>query len=86
MGGGYVLAVVLGVLASALLLGAGVAILLRRWHAARFALFASLAFVVAARLLVPWMCIFAQLVGFGLPAALLIALFWPRNRSTVRAA
>jgi len=86
MGGGYVLAVVLGVLASALLLGAGVAILLRSPRAARLALFASLTLVVAARLLFPWMSILSQLVGFGLPVALLIALYWPRNPSTVRAA
>ena len=89
MGGGYVLAVVLGVLASALLLGAGVAILLgERWgrQPVRLALFASLAMAVAARLLFPWMSIFSQLVGFGLPVALLIALYWPRNPSTVPAA
>jgi len=86
MGGGYVLAVVLGAFASALLLGAGVAILLRNRQAARLALFASLALVVAARLLFPWMSIFSQLVGFGLPVALLIALYWPRNPSTVPAA
>src|SRR2546427_2674892 len=65
--GTYVLAVVLGVFANVLLLGAGVAILLRRPHAARLALFASLVSVVAARLLFPWMSYFSQLVGFGLP-------------------
>jgi len=86
MGGSYVLAVVLGVCASALLLGAGVAILLRSRQAARLALTASLVLVVAARLLFPWMSIFSQLVGFGLPVALLIALYWPRKPSTVRAA
>ena len=89
MGGGYVLAVILGVFASVLLLGAGVAILLgERWgrQPVRLALFASLAMAVAARLLFPWMSIFSQLVGFGMPVALLIALYWPRNPSTVRAA
>jgi hypothetical protein len=86
MGGSYVLAVVLGVCASALLLGAGVAILLRSRQAARLALLASLALVVAARLLFPWMSIFSQLVGFGLPVGLLIALYWPHKPSTVRAA
>ena len=80
--GTYVLAVALGVFASALLLGAGIAILLRRQQAARLALFASLAMAVAARLLFPWMSIFSQLVGFGLPVALLIALYWPRKPST----
>jgi len=82
--GRYALAVVLGIFASALILGAGVAILLRtRWsrQAARLALLASLVMTVAARLLFPWMSIFSQLVGFGLPVALLIALYWPRKPS-----
>ena len=79
--GAYVLAVVLGVFASALLLGAGIAILLRRQQAARLALFASLVSVMAARLLFPWMSIFSQLVGFGLPVALLITLYWPPKSS-----
>ena len=89
MGGSYVLAVILGVLASVLLLGAGVAILLgTRWGRprVRLALFASLAMAVAARLLFPWMSIFSQLVGFGLPVALLIALYWPSKTSTFKAA
>jgi len=89
MDGRYVLAVVLGVFASVLLLGAGVAILLgARWgrQPARLALFASLVSAVAARLLFPWMSIFSQLVGFGLPVALLIALYWPSKTSTFRAA
>lgn len=84
--GTYVLAVVLGVFASALLLAAGIAILLRRPQAARLALFASLVSVVAARLLFPWMSIFSQLIGFGLPVALLIALYWPRRVSPAGAA
>jgi len=84
--GAYVLAVVLGVFASALLLGAGIAILLRRQQAARLALFASLVSVTAARLLFPWMSIFSQLVGFGLPVALLVALYWPRKSSPLGAA
>ncbi len=84
--GTYVLAVVLGVFASALLLGAGIAMLLRRQQAARLALFASLVSVMAARLLFPWMSIFSQLVGFGLPVALLIALYWPRKSSPLGAA
>ena len=89
MDGRYVLAVALGVFASVLLLGAGVAILLgARWgrQPARIALFASLVSAVAARLLFPWMSIFSQLVGFGLPVALLIALYWPRRPSAARAA
>jgi len=87
--GRYVLAVVLGVFASVLLLGAGVAILLgTRWgrQPARIALFASLVSAVAARMLFPWMSIFSQLVGFGLPVALLIALYWPSKTSTFKAA
>ena len=84
--GKYVLAVVLGVFASALLLGAGVAILLRRPQPARLALFASLVSMVAARLLFPWMSILSQLVGFGLPVALLIALYWPRRSTSSTAA
>jgi len=86
MGGSYVLAVVLGVCASVLLLGAGVAMLRQSRQAARLALLASLAMVVAARLLFPWMSIFSQLVGFGLPVALLIALYWPNKTSTFKAA
>src|SRR6266511_6042869 len=82
--GTYVLAVVLGVFASVLLLGAAVAILLQtRWgrQPARLALVASVVLFVAARLLFPWMSYFSQLVGFGLPVALLIALYWPRTPS-----
>jgi len=82
--GRYVIAVVLGGFASVLLLGAGVAILLEtRWgrQPARLAPFASLVSMAAAGLLFPWMSIFSQLVGFGLPVALLIALYWPRKPS-----
>ena len=84
--GAYVLAVALGVLASVLLLVAGVAILSgtpRARQTARVALVASLASIVAARVLHPWMSIFTQLVGIGLPVALLIALYWPRRPSSV---
>jgi hypothetical protein len=83
-GGRYLLAIVLGGLAGALLLAAGIA-LLRRTPAgrqgARLALVASLVIVVAARVVFPWMSIFSQLVGIGLPVALLIALHWPRRPS-----
>ncbi len=79
--GRYVLAVVLAVFASVLLLGAGAAILLRRPQPARVALLASVVLFVAARLLFPWMSYFSQLVGFGLPVALLVALYWPRKPS-----
>src|SRR5436190_24273011 len=53
--GAYLLAIVLGVAASLLLLGAGVAILLQKRQAARFALVASLVCFVVARLAFPWM-------------------------------
>ena len=79
----------LGIFASALLLTAGVALLRPTQggrQAARLALFASLVSVVAARLLFPWMSIFSQLVGFGLPVALLIVLYWPRKSSPLGAA
>jgi hypothetical protein len=86
MGSAYVFALVLAVFASALLLGAGVAILLRRRQAARIVLYASFVSMLAARLLFPWMGIFVQLVGFGLPVALLIALYWPPRAAPVGAA
>ena len=86
IGGMHALALVLGVFASALLLGAGAAILRptqRGRQAARLALLASLVMIVAARLLFPWMSVFSQLVGIGSPAAFLIALYWPRKPSWV---
>src|SRR6266516_2682577 len=82
--GTHELSLVLGVLASALLLAAGVAILSqtpRGWQVARLAVLASLVMIVAARLLFPWMSIFSQLVGIGFPVAILIALYWPRKPS-----
>src|SRR5258707_7058760 len=84
--GTYVLAIVLGVAASLLLLGAGVGILLQKRQAARLALALSLVCFVAARLVFPWMSIFLQLIGFVLPVGLLIALYWPRQSSTLGAA
>lgn len=84
--GTYVLAIVLGIAASLLLLGAGVAILLQKRQAARLVLVASLLCFVAARLVFPWMSIFLQLVGSMLPVGLLIALYWPRKSSTLGAA
>jgi hypothetical protein len=84
--GTHSLSIALGAFASALLLGGAVAILLQNRQAARLSLLASLALVVAARLLFPWMSIFAQLAGFGLPVALLIALYWPGKPSPVGAA
>ena len=83
--GTYVPSVVLVVVASVLLLGASAAILLQKRQAARLALIASLVCFAAARVLFPWMGIFLQLVGFGLPIGLLIALYWPRRPSTAGA-
>lgn len=89
MTGTHVLAVVLALFAGPLLLTAGV-VLLRRTPSGRqtasLALLASLAIIVAARLLHPWMSLFSQLVGIGMPVALLIALHWPRRPSASRAA
>jgi hypothetical protein len=82
--GTHEVSLVLGVLASALLLAAGVAILNRTqrgWQAARLAVLASLVLIVVARLLFPWMSILSQLIGIGLPVVLLIALYWPRKAS-----
>lgn len=78
--GTHGLSIVLGIFAGVLLLAAGVALLSptrRGGQAARLALIASLVMIVAARLLFPWMSVFSQLVGIGLPVALLIALYWP---------
>ncbi len=86
IGGMHALSLVLGVFASGLLVAAGVAVrrpTQRDRQSARLALIASLVLIVAARLLFPWMSIFSQLVGFGLPVALLIALYWPRRVSPV---
>jgi hypothetical protein len=87
--GMHALSLGLGLFASALLLTAGIALLRPTQggrQAARLALFASLVMIVAARLLFPWMSVFSQLVGIGLPVALLIALYWPRRSSPVGAA
>ncbi len=84
IGGMHGLALVLGVFASALLLVAGAAILRPTpWgrQAGRLALLASVVLCIAARLLFPWMSVFSQLIGIGLPVALLIALSLPRRAS-----
>ncbi|MFL5607833.1 MAG: hypothetical protein ACJ8AD_15385 [Gemmatimonadaceae bacterium] len=75
--GTHLLAIMLGATAGALLLTAGIALLRRTPSARRTATFAaigSLVIVVTARLAHPWMSIFSQLVGIGLPIALLAAL------------
>jgi hypothetical protein len=85
----HALALGLSVCAGVLLLAAAVAILRpseRGRRAGRLALVASLVLFVSARLLHPWMSILSQLIGIGLPVALLIALYWPRKHSTLGAA
>jgi hypothetical protein len=85
----HALALVLSVGASVLLFVAGVAILRptgQGRQVGRLALVASLVLIVAARLLHPWMGIFAQLVGIGMPVLFLFALYWPRGASPSRAA
>src|SRR5258705_8443709 len=77
--GMHTLSLVLAVCASALLLTAGAAILLRRPQAARLALLASVVLFVAARLLHPWMSPFSLIVGIGFPFAFLISLYRPCN-------
>ena len=85
--GAHFLAVALGGTAAVLLIAAGAA-LLRRTPSARYtatiALVASLVMIVIARLTHPWMSSLSQLIGIGLPVALLVALHWPRghDRST----
>jgi len=87
--GAHAVSLMLGVFASLLLLAAGVALLSgtpRSRQAARLALLASVVMIVAARILFPWMSIFSQFVGIGLPVALLIALYLPRKASPLGAA
>jgi len=79
----HILSVVLGIVAAALLLLAGAALLRRPVsgeRAATIASMASLAIILIARLAHPWMSVFSQLVGFGLPIALLAAMHWPQRR------
>jgi hypothetical protein len=79
----HVLSVVFGIVAAALLLGAGAALLRRPVDGERGATIASIAsfaIILIARLTHPWMSIFAQLVGFGFPIALLVAMHWPQRR------
>jgi len=83
--GAHFLAVVLGGAAGVLLITAGAA-LLRHTPSARdtatIALLASLLIIVIARLTHPWMSSLSQLMGIGLPVALLAALHWPHRHNT----
>jgi hypothetical protein len=83
LGGAYLLAILLSGAAGALLITAGVAL----WRSklggrqtATIALTASLVIIVIARLTFPWMSIFSQLIGIGMPIVLLSVLYWPRRR------
>jgi hypothetical protein len=81
--GAYILAVSLGVIAAALLLTAGASLLrspVSGRHTATITLLASLVIVLIARLLHPWMGMFALIVGIGSPILLLAALRWPSGR------
>jgi hypothetical protein len=83
LGGAYIMAVVLGIIAAALLLTAGSALLrspVSGRHTAIIASLASLVTVVIARLLHPWMSMLGLVVGIGFPIVLFAALQWP-NRS-----
>jgi hypothetical protein len=84
-GGGLWLAeVIVLMIAGALLLAAGVAMLRRSPSAvpwARMAAIACLVVVVLIRLVQGWMSIFSQLVGIVFPIALLLFLWWKGGRS-----
>lgn len=82
-GGAYILAVLLGVIAAALLLTAGASLLrspVSGRHTTTIALLASLMIVLIARVLHPWMGMLALIVGIGSPILLLAALYWPNRR------
>ena len=88
--GVYIAAVVLGIIAAALLLTAGASLLrgpASGRNTATITLLASLAMVLIARLLHPWMGVLALIVGVGSPILLLAAVRWPSGRgpSTSRA-
>lgn len=77
--GTYVVSVGTGVVAGALLLTAGVAMLRgapSSRRTARVAALASLACVVIARLASPWMSVVSLIVGVALPVVMNVALYW----------
>lgn len=80
-GGTYLLSVILGAVAGALLVVAAVAALRGTSTGRRTATgaaIASLMLFLVARGMLGWMSIFAQLVGIVLPLVILAALHWPR--------
>ncbi len=83
--GAHFIAVALGGAAGVLLVTAGT-VLLRGIPSARYtatiALVASLLIIVIARLTHPWMSSLSQMIGIGLPVALLAALHWPHRHNT----
>jgi hypothetical protein len=82
LGGAYIVALVLGIIAAALLLTAGAALLrspVSGRNTAIIASLASLVTVVIARLLFPWMSMLGMVVGIGFPIVLFAALQWPHR-------
>jgi hypothetical protein len=76
--GSWLLAVALGVIAGALLVATGIALLRRAPGApmwARGAAIACLALFVVTGLVHPWMSLVSRVLGIGFPIALLLALF-----------
>jgi hypothetical protein len=81
--GALLLAILLGGASAALLITAGAALWrsnLSGRHTATITLVASLVIILIARLTHPWMSGLSQLVGIGLPIALLAVLHWPGRR------
>jgi hypothetical protein len=81
--GAWLVAVALGMIAVVLLVATGIALLRRASGAptwARGAAVASLALFVVTGLVHPWMSVISRVLGVGVPAALLIALFVTRGR------
>jgi hypothetical protein len=83
VGDGYsFVGVALGLIAAALLVTAGVALLRRGWDAAALARVAAvgcLAMMVLIRVLQPWMSGFSTLIGFGFPIVLMLFLQLTRS-------
>lgn len=84
-GGVYIVAVVLGIIAAALLLTAGAALSrspVSGRHTAITASLASLVTVLIARLLHPWMSMLGLTVGIAFPILLFAALQWTNKGGT----
>ena len=82
--GVHAMSVALGGIAAVLLVTAGAALFRStpsNRQTATIALVASFVVILAARLTHPWMCMLGQVVGIGLPIALLAVLHWPHGRN-----